>query len=414
MIIKLAYKSLLNRKGSVALTLLAVIVSVSLLLAVEHLRKEARNSFGRSVSGVDLIVGARTGPLNLLLFSVFHVGSSSNVVSWDAYQQIKQNKNVSWAIPIMLGDSHRGAPVIGTTNDYFEHYKYADKQTVTFNSGAKFSSEYDVVIGADVAEKNGYSIGEEIILSHGTGKVSFTQHKKFPFKITGIMKVTGTPLDKALLVPLQSIGALHNGPATIQKKHSDHDHHEELDTDNPAISAMFLGLNSKIAILQTQRQLNTSKQEALSAIIPGVALGQLWQLVGSVENILRVISALVLFSALLGLATMLLASMRERQKELAVLRAIGAGPFIIFMLLQAEALLISGVGCVSGLLIVWGVTTLGNNWLSESYGLFVSANVFTFESMVILAIVLLSTCIVSFIPAWRAYRNALASGLIRH
>ncbi len=416
MIVKLAYKSLLNRKGSALLTLFAIVVSVSLLIVVEHLRNETRNGFGRSVSGVDLIVGARTGPLNLLLNSVFHIGSGSNGMSWDAYQQIKRSNNVEWSIPIVLGDSHRGAPVIGTTNEYFTHYKYADKKPITLLQGTPFNSDFDVVVGADVAKNNGYKVGDQIMLSHGTGKVSFTQHRQHPFTISGVMNVTGTPLDKAVLVPIHSMEALHQSSSISRSQgHSAHDDHAEHEGEahepTVTISAVFLGLSSKIAILQSQRQINTNKKEALSAIIPGVALGELWQLLGYVEKVLLVISALVLFSSLLGLATMLLASLAERKRELAVLRAIGAGPLLIFVLLQAEALLLAVMGCMLGCLLVWTSLTLGHDWLSETYGVFVSSNVFTQETLWVLVFVLLATCLVSVIPAVKAYKNALASGL---
>ena len=127
MILTVAKQSLFDRKTSVLLTFIALFVSVCLLVTIEHVRKEAKESFYRTVSGVDLIVGARTGQINLLLSSVFRVGANANSVSWDSYQRITSSPQVKWSIPLSLGDSHRGFAVIGTTNQYFEHYRFGDR-----------------------------------------------------------------------------------------------------------------------------------------------------------------------------------------------------------------------------------------------------------------------------------------------
>ena len=117
MFFRLAYKSLLDRKGSVLLTLLAISVSIFVLLGIEHIRHQAKESFGNTVSGTDLIVGARTGNLNLLLYSVFRIGNATNNIRWETYEEIASNPSVEWTIPISLGDSHRGYRVMGTSAD---------------------------------------------------------------------------------------------------------------------------------------------------------------------------------------------------------------------------------------------------------------------------------------------------------
>ena len=147
MFLKLALKSLLNRKGSVVLTIMAMTVSVFVLLAVEHVRSQARENFAKTVSGVDLIVGARTGSLNLLLYSVFHIGSPTNNISWDAFEEIASNPQVKWAVPITLGDSHKGYRVMGTTKDYFEFFSYGNRHNLKFAQGGEFNQVFDVVLG---------------------------------------------------------------------------------------------------------------------------------------------------------------------------------------------------------------------------------------------------------------------------
>lgn len=411
MILGIAGKSLQSRRGSVILTLLSLIVSISLLLSVEHIRKEARESFGRTVSGVDLIVGARTGQLNLLLYSVFRVGNATNNIQWETFQKIQDNKQVKWAVPISLGDSHRGYRVMGTITDYFEHFRYGKKQLLSFTDGAGFDDILQTVVGAEVAKKLNYKVGDRITISHGVGAISFTNHDDAPFVITGVLEATGTPVDQTVHVNLASLELVHLTPGQIKQVLTAHEAGKNTNLKPESITAFFLGLNTKFATFGIQRNVNNFKEEPLLAILPGVALAELWQMLGTVENLLRVISLMILLSSLFGLATMLLASMRERHKEIAVMRAIGAGPGVIFILIQAEALLISLIATVSSILLVWLTLVASGDWLSEHYGLFIETNIFNMDTLIISAIVMAATFLVAAIPAIGAYRRALHSGL---
>lgn len=467
MIFSVARQSLWHRKVSVLLTFLALFVSVSLLVSIEHIRKEAKSSFYRTVSGVDLIVGARTGQINLLLSSVFRVGANANSVSWQSYQRIIDNPQVEWSIPLSLGDSHKGFAVIGTTNDYFEYYRFGDKQPLRFQSGGRFrsadaqgrdkstsiSNHFDVVLGADAAKQLHHSIGDQIIISHGVGKVSFSHHADHPFTVVGVLQFTGTPVDQAVHVGLNAIEAIHGQPkaslsrkplsrAALEKpekrvsgseKHenepgheheSGHEHAAEHETEHlysnahaseaqvhdliqvTQVSAFMLGLKSRIAVLQVQRQVNQDKLEPLSAIIPGVALSELWRLVGAVENVLRIISAAVLIASLLGLCTMLLASLRERKAEITVFRIMGAKPSFVFWLVQLEALSIALSACIAALLAIMCIILLSNDWLLAEYGISLSANIFSLHTIWVVCIVLVATFIIALIPSVEAYRNA--------
>jgi putative ABC transport system permease protein len=262
MLINFTLKSLRDRKGSIALLIMAMTVSLFVLLSVEHIRHQTKESFANTVSGVDLIVGARTGSVNLLLYSVFKVGNPTNNISWQSYQNITASPQVKWAIPMALGNSHKGYRVLGTTKKYFEHFSYGNKKQLAFEQGIMFTSVLDVVLGAHVATKLGYQLGDELVLAHGIAKTSFSLHDDKPFSVVGILYPTGTPVDNTLNISLQGIEAIqYNG------KYAQHAVGDELRPPQ-SITAFMLGLQSKMTTFRLQREINQYASEALLAILP--------------------------------------------------------------------------------------------------------------------------------------------------
>lgn len=434
MLSTIAIESLKRRKTTALLTLLSITISISLLLCVDIVRSQVKTSFTRTVSGVDLIVGAPSGQLNLLLSSVFNIGTPTKGIDYKSVASLKSNKQVSWLIPLSLGDTHRGFRVIGTTNRFFEHFKYGDKQALALTEGHVFEQPLSTVLGADIADSLGYKVGDKIVVSHGLGSVSFNNHDDHPFIISGILEKTGTPVDKAVYVTLQGLEKAHSGPKSahtslLRKKtaflngHSTNAHeHEEPTQDNynsdaftpESVSVVMLGLKNRAAALQLQYQINQSKKEPLMAILPGMALAELWQIMGNVEALLLGLSGLIVICALIGLATMLLATMRERYQEIAVLRTIGAGPFTLLLLIQLEAMLLTIVSAALSIALVAVLMSMFKPWLSSTYGLFLSSPLFSQSSVIIVLLILGCTYLVSLFPAIAAYKRGLHAGLNRN
>ena len=460
-----AYQSLLYRLSGVALAIAAVAISVFVLLSVEHVRNEARSSFASTVSNVDLIVGARTGEINLLLLSIFRIGNPTANISWESVEEISEQPNVEWVVPISLGDSHKNFRVVGTSAEFFDRYKYGQSKPLVFKSGERFTNTLDVVVGAHVATDLAYGLGDELVLSHGMADTSFTHHDQVTFAVSGVLATTGTPVDNALFVSLEAIEAIHaDEDSEHHDAHADHDEHEESERhdehadhdehahheesehhdehadhdehanheasehhdkaeehgqhaandhhhqhDHPPIgtvTAILVGLDSAAFTLQVQRWVNEFADEALLAILPGFALAQLWSLVGGVENVLRGISILVFISALFGLNAMMLASMRERKREIEILRSIGAPSRFIVALLIIESMLIVTVGIILAVTGLLCAIALANNLLASELGLALSLQIFYPSSMVALGLIYLTTLILSLVPAWKAYAVA--------
>ena len=412
MLLKLARQSLWSRRGTAWLTLFSLIISLSLLLGIDHLRLEAKRSFTSTVAGTDLIVGARSGQLNLLLYTVFRIGNATNNISYAHYEQISRHPQVRWAIPLALGDSHR---VLGTNTDYFRYFRYGEQQPLRLSSGREFASVYETVLGADVAKKLGYQLGQDIVLSHGVGKVSFSQHKDQPFTVVGILAPTGTPVDQSVHVSLTGIEAIHQGwqnGAPAMRKAKQTLSEAELAALQPSVlTGALLGLKSKVATFAVQRQINEFKAEPLTAILPGAALAELWQMLVVVENLLLVITALVLLAALIGLTTTLLAAQRERARELAILRAIGARPWQLFLLIELEVLILTLCSIVGAFLLLTGSLAALQPWLSSECGLVISLFAWHPHTAAGLGIVAGLALLLGAVPAIQAYRQSLNQGL---
>jgi putative ABC transport system permease protein len=414
MMIRLALKSVWNRRFTVALTVICIALSVTLLLGVERLRTDARSSFANTISGTDLIVGARSGAIQLLLYSVFRIGNATNNISWESYQDIMRQPQVAWAVPISLGDSHRGFRVMGTTPDYFQFYHFAGDRGLHLAEGRVFSDVFDAVLGAEAAEQLHYRLGQEIVIAHGAGRVNLVMHEDKPFHVVGILARTGTPVDRTVHVSLAGIEAMHlgwEGGAPLPGLHISAERARHSDLTPKTITAFLLGLKSKISTFQVQRVINEYPQEPLLAILPGVALQELWDLMGVAEKALLVISAFVVLVGLIGMLTVMLTSLNERRREMAILRSVGARPAHIFGLIIGEACSLTMLGVLLGAALFYALLLLAQPLMEARFGLFVGISWFSRHELVLLGMVLAAGLLAGAIPAFRSYRYSLSDGM---
>ena len=412
-LVRLALASAWNRRWTLALTVIAVALAVLLLLGVERVRGAARASFAASVSGTDLVVGARSGPIQLMLLAIFRLGNASANMSWKSYETIAADPGVAWSVPISLGDSHRGFPVVGTTSAYFERFRYGRSIALAFAAGKPFVGVFDAVLGAEVAARLRLQVGDRIILSHGTS-LAGPEHGDKPFTVVGVLERTGTPVDRSVHVSLEGIEAIHLGwqagmpppgfaiPAELVKK---------FDLSPKSITAALVGLKSRAAVFEAQRRFNGHAEEALSAVMPGIALDELWDTLDAAERALSALAILVVLVSLAGLVAVLLAGLGERRRELAILRSVGAGPRAIVGLVIAEMLIVTFVGAIIGLAGLSLVCVAAGPAIAAYAGLSVLPVLPSAAEWIALAAVLIVGALAGLLPALRALRYSLADGL---
>ncbi|RSZ46191.1 MULTISPECIES: ABC transporter permease [unclassified Variovorax] len=410
----IAWRSAWNRRFTLALTVFSIALSTFLLLGVERIRTELRENFASSVSGTDLIVGARTGSTQLLLYSVFRIGAATNNISWKSVQALAAHPGVDWVVPLSLGDSHRGFAVLATSTDYFTRFRYGDKQTLKLREGKPFSELFDAVVGAEVADKLGYHVGQKITLAHGSGELNVAEHADKPFTVVGVLARTGTPVDRTVHIGLAAMEAIHLewvGGAPMPGVHISPEQVRKFDLTPKNVTAVLVGLKNRAAVFGVQRWISTYTGEPLMAILPGVALDELWSVIGIGENALLLMSALVALVSLAGLVSVVMAGLNERRRELAVLRAVGAGLRHVLALLALEGAMVTVLGVAFGLVMaVLGIALL-SPWLQAQFGLTLSLSEPTLNEWLLMASLLVAGWLASLLPGIRAYRLSLADGL---
>ena len=412
MLLKLTLNSLYARLLTVGMTVFAISLSLMLYMSVEKLRTSAYTSFTDTISQTDLIVGARTSSVQLLLYSVFRIGNATNNITWESYEDVIDRKEVAWSVPISLGDSHKGFRVMGTNNEFFKRYKFRGGQSIELEKGNNLDDLYDVIIGAGVAEKLNYSVGTPLIVSHGLQ--SFSDHDDQPFRVSGILAKTGTPVDNTVIVSLEAIEAIHvdwSTGAKIPGQITPVEEIRQMDLSPKNITAALIGVNSKLQIFQLQRWINEYPEESLSSILPGVALQELWRIVGVVENLLLGISVTVIFTTLIGMTAIIFSSLNERRREMAIWRAMGASPKVVIGLLMLEALIISVMSIIVSTVMLFLTLYVLQPWIDNTYGILVNIETLAVKDIYIFMLFILSASLVSLIPAIRAYWFSINDGM---
>lgn len=402
----LALRSAWYRRFGSTVVVLSIALSTLVLVLAERVRADLRSNFGRAVAGIDLIVGARGSGTQLLLSSVFRIGQVQQGMLLTSVEAVRSDRAVSWVVPIALGDSHRGYPVVGTTAEYFSRLRSGGSASdggpraagLALAQGRVFGQGLEAVVGSEMARRLGLALEQSLVLSHGDGVLASADHAQHPVRVVGILAPTGTPVDRSLHVSLETLDSLHQGWMGMGM-------------GPQTVNAALVGLKSRGAVFSAQRRIQEFEEEALSAILPGVALDELWSLVGMAEQALLAMGVLVATVSVAGLMAVVVGSLEQRRRELAILRSVGAGPARLFALLLMESLLLGAMGALIGLGVALGATAVGAAWVQDLWGFALSVAGPTPEQLRWVALVLAASAAAGLLPGWRAYRQSLSDGL---
>ncbi len=409
----LTYKSIKNRKFTSFLCVLSIALSVTLFLGIERIRNGARDGFTNTISKTDLIVGAKGGPLNLLLYTVFHIGGAVNNIKMTTYEDIKKNPQVEWTIPISLGDAYRGFRVVATDENFYKHYRFRGDRGVEMQEGLVPSDTFDVVLGSEVAKKFKHKVGDPIVISHGISAQAILSHDNTPFKIIGIMKPTSTPLDTGVYITLQGMEAIHFGweSGVPSGEAINPERFKKENIQITQLTSFMVKLKSRIAVLRMRRNIDQYTDEPIMAIIPALTLQEMWETIGYVEQILFLVSLCVLLVGVLSILISLYTSINERRREMAILRSLGASSRHIFFLLIYESSFLVLMGCILGVLSLYGLLYFVSPWLESNFSVYLPIEALSSTEWIYLGIIFIVGTLAGLIPAIKAYMNSLQDGL---
>lgn len=409
----LTFKSIKNRKFTSFLCVLSIALSVTLFLGIERIRNGARDGFTNTISKTDLIVGAKGGPLQLLLYTVFHIGQAVNNIQWSTYNEISQDRQVEWSIPISLGDAYRGYRVVGTNENFYQHYRFRGDHKVEFNQGVIPTDTFDVVLGSEVAKRFKHAVGDPIVLSHGLSAEAILSHDNTPFKIVGILKPTQTPIDTGVYITLHGMEAMHFGWETGVPSGETiaEDRFKKENIEISQITSFLVKLKSRIAVLRMRRNIDLYPKEPIMAIIPALSLQEMWETIGYVEQILFLVSLCVLLVGVMSILISLYTSINERRREMAILRSLGTSARHIFFLLLYESSILVLLGCLIGVASMYGMLYFVSPWLESNFSVYLPVTGLSKTEWMYLGGIFIVGTMAGLIPAIKAYMNSLQDGL---
>jgi len=408
---KLFFSSIRSRWLPTILIVLCLTSSMVLLLSIERIQNGTKQSFNYSISGVDSIIGPRSSPIALVLYTIFHIGKPTNNITYETFKYLNERKDIDWIIPIALGDSYDEFRVIATTSDYFEKIKFGDNNQITFDKGNNSLELNNTIFGADVAKKLNSNIGDRINIVHGSNADMGIEHDEISFELSGILVKTGTPIDKLVFINLQGYELVHlgwkSGKKIFSLKNQDLAKIDASQLIPKTITAAFVGLKSKLTIFNFQKDIREYLEEPISAIIPSIALSELWSIVGVVDKGFKLLSWIVIVISLIAMVTLIINSLENRKREMLIYRANGASPLDLSFMVVIEAIFIGLLSIILALIFVSLISYFASSQLSIHFGVSTNFSFLTVNEATILLIILLAGVLSSLVPAFITYRNNL-------
>ena len=395
----LAVKSLLHKPLSTAVNVVLMAVGVATMSFVLSASQQLEEKALRDAQGIDLVVGAKGSPLQLILSSIYHIDIPTGNIPLAAQAQLRQNRMVKKVIPLALGDSFQGFRIAGTTADYIAHYGG------TLARGKMFDSPMQTVLGAEAAARTGLTAGSRFVGSHGLAGGG-DGHSDAPFTVVGVLKPTGSVLDRLVLTPVESVWQVHEVAHGIDP--DDKEEKEAMDAERE-LTALLVQYASPLAAVTLPRAVNS--QPELQAAQPAFESAKLFRMLGVGVDILRGIAAIMLLSAALSMFVALYSALEERKTDLAILRTLGAPPRKLLSLLLVEGLLLASAGAVLGWITGHAALEALGRLASDGQNLSLTGLHVAPAEVWLLPVALVIGLAAALLPAMRAYRTDIATTL---
>ncbi|MFZ6051888.1 ABC transporter permease [Halocola ammonii] len=393
-LIKVSWKNIQYKPLSTGLSLLLLAFGVGIISLLLLVEVQLKNQFDRNIKNIDMVLGAKGSPLQLILSSVYQVDAPTGNINYQEAQRIAKNPFVEKAIPLAYGDNFKSYRIVGTTHDYVDHYSAKVK------SGKLWSKEFEATIGSKVAQNEGLEVGDTFYSAHGLEDTTDI-HKDKAFTVVGIFESSGTVVDQLVLTGVQSIWGVHESHG------HDHDHAHEHEEDRE-ITAMFLKVRNKMALFSIPKQLEDSK---IQSVLPSVEINRLNEGFGIGMGTLRVIAIAIMILSFVSVFISLYNSLRERKYELALMRSMGGTRGTLFRLILQEGLLLAILGFVIGIVLSRIGLLILSHYMSENFHYSLDQIGMVSGEFWMLLITIFVGILASLLPAYRAMKIDIAKTL---
>jgi putative ABC transport system permease protein len=392
--LQLAYANLKEHFLSTILSVMLLGIGVGMVSFIVTVSEQLNNRFNRDIRGIDMVVGAKGSPLQLILSAVYQIDNPTGNIPLAEVNKLKRHPLIKYSIPLSYGDSYQGFRIVGTDSLYLSHYK------ATFSEGEVWNHSMDVVLGSSSAEKLNLKMGSHFHGNHGFDKEGHA-HEESHYNVVGILNPTGTVADRLILTSTESVWDIHNHEDSEREQ----DNEEEEETGE--ITALLVKFKSPMGIMQIPRMVN--QKTSMQAALPAIEINRLYSLMGVGFTTLQIIGMVIMCIAALSVFISLLNSLKERKYELALMRSLGASPFKLFGLIVQESLLLCLAGYALGI-ILGRVGIMLFSYLGEDQFQFsVSQSGVSPIEIWLMPLTLWIGLIAALIPAIRAYRSDISS-----
>jgi putative ABC transport system permease protein len=411
--LRLSWANLKADRLSTALSIMLLAIGVGMVAFVMVVSQQLTDRFNRDIRGIDMVVGAKGSPLQLILSAVYQMDSPTGNIPLSEVKRLQKHPLVKYSIPLAYGDSYQGYRIVGTEEKYLEHY---DAQ---FATGNVWTKDFEAVIGSETAENLNLKLGDHFHGSHGLVD-DMHVHEEEAYHVSGILKPTGTVVDRLILTNIGSVWHIHGEHGDAEEKAHDHEGHDhgddvheghahEPEDDSREITALLIKFKNPMAMMQLPRHVNTNTN--MQAALPAIEVNRLYQLLGVGFTTLQIIGALIMTIAAISVFISLLNSLKDRKYELALMRSLGASPFKLFSMVILESLLLCIIGYSAGIVLGRIGLLLMARLGEEQMQMSLTGNGFTMEEVWLLPVTLIIGLIAALIPAFQAYRTDISSVL---
>ena len=396
-IFKLSIKNIFNKALSSTITVALLVLGIGIISLLLQLNSLIKDQMDNNLRGIDMVVGAKGSPLQLILSSVYHIDSPTGNISLSEAEKISNNKMVGSSIKLLYGDNHRGYRIVGTEKKLIDLYKGELIQ------GKQWDKPYEVVVGSKVYEKLKIKLGDSLISSHGLRETG-QAHSDRAFVVVGLLKPSSSVMDQLILTSPESVWNIHGSHDHDEEHEHDeeHDHDEEHEHDDREITAMLIKFKSPMNIIQFPRQINENTN--LQAAVPSYEISRLFKLFGFGIETLSYLAYLIIIVSAFSLFINLFNSMNDRKYEMALIRTLGASRFQLSKMIIFESLILTISGFVMGLLFSRFGVMFVSSLIDESINYDLSSIIILKEEYWLLALSILIGLISALIPVIQVYR----------